>query len=209
MKKLLAFALGATVAALGVSADTGVSKMICIDSDASLMWKTVTASTMPVALDWPEGAAKAVVTVDGVTKATVTDTSVPSVDVAFDLPTDARAEKVVTLAVSYLDGSDAELSSQAVNLGLVAGTAPGAVIPMRDVGTTAWNKLKAGAGVLPIPEKATELTIDQAVATGWTSPGWFYWTGVTPVLHELRLTADGVDYENDVRGSGGMFLLVR
>ena len=76
--------------------------VVCLDPGASILWKTVTSSSMPVGLDWPAGADKAVVSVDGAVRQTVTDTSALSVDVSFDLPTAAAAERVVELTLRFL-----------------------------------------------------------------------------------------------------------
>jgi len=205
MKKLL-FCLA--VAALGAKAADNDTAIVCLAPEESLLWKTVTAPAMSVSLDWPGGAAKAAVRVDGVVMATVTDTNVKSADIEFEPPLDAKGEKVVTIAVAYSDSTENTLAESSVKLGLVLGANNAGAIPFRNPSESVWHKLKSDAGVLPIPADTTAFTIDSIAATGYAAPGWYYWTGAGGE-HALALTAGGVEYANTVIGTMGLTVTFR
>lgn len=123
MAKIFALqALAVTVFA-AVSAVFGsemtVSALIRQDPGPSLLWKTVMTPEVEVMLDWPAGATHAVLSVDGVARATVSDASVTSTNLSFALPSVPADEKVVTLSVSYLDAEETVVGSDEAQLGLV------------------------------------------------------------------------------------------
>lgn len=204
------------VAAFLVAACTGgfcsggeATAVVCLDPGASILWKTVTSSSMPVGLDWPAGADKAVVSVGGAVRQTVTDTSALSADVSFDLPTVAADERVVELTLRFLGPGGAEVASHTARIGLVAGTHNAESVVLRGWQSSAWSRLKADHGVLPIPEGTSSFMIDGTEATGYDSPGWFFWTGVGPMSHALALLSGGEEYGATVFGVGGLIFVLQ
>lgn len=184
---------------------------VCIDSESSLLWKTITSPSANVSLMWPKGAVKARVLMDGSVIAATADTGAVDLPLVFPLPADASGEKVVVLTAEYLDSSDAVVSSQSVSLGLVAGTQPGDAIPVVPQAVAkSWNVTRNPQAVLPVPEGAATISVD-AAATGVSAPGWFFWSGYAAGIHTLALAGDDIvgSAQIEYRPYGGFKILFR
>ncbi|MBQ3340725.1 MAG: hypothetical protein IJG84_02435 [Kiritimatiellae bacterium] len=181
------------------------------DPSASLLWKTVTAPSMEVMLDWPDGASRAVLSVDGEVRATVYDATVASTNISFALPSTPAGERMVTLSVSYLDGTDAVVGSDEAKLGLVCGTDGVSSIPVRVADSGAWHKAGAASAVLPVLDGATSLSIgDTTVPVSPTPPDWYWWRSIGASATPIALALEsGETCANTVRGIAGMSIVFR
>lgn len=200
-------AIAASGVVSAVSADTVVIRQ---NPSSSLLWKTVSSPEMEVMLDWPSGAASAVVSVDGVVKASVADAGIASVMVPFSLPSAPGDERIVTLAAQYLDSNGALLASGEASLALVCGTQSDAV-PVKMPGSPLWRKAAAKSAVLPVLDGASALSVGgESVLPPPEAPGWHWWRniGAAPAALALELT-DGTLYEASVRGVAGMSIVFR
>lgn len=200
-------------AATGLSAAAGgnsASALVRQHPSSSLLWKTVTSPRMDVMLDWPEGAVKAVVTVDGAVRATVTDPLVASAEISFDLPASEAEERMITLAAAYLDGEETVLDESEVMLALVRGVGSRAFRCRAEDGRE-WGKANAKSAVLPIPENAATLTVGgETVLDSPSAPGWYWWKRVPSVSTALALALDdGSVYENSVCGLTGFTIILK
>jgi len=180
----------------------------CLDVDASLHWKTVTSATMPVALDWPANAVKAVVT-GGSTPVTVTDTALRTANVPFALPTAESGEKIVTVAVTYYGAGNVELGTASAKLALVVGIRADEAVSVRnEAEPTAWNRTKLDKPVLPIPAGTTALTINGAAVTPDIPPrGWH--AQMLSGQAALALTVGETTYAVTVVGPSGLCTIFR
>ena len=181
------------------------------EPSASLLWKTVTAPSMEVMLDWPDGASRAVLSVDGEVRATVNDATVASTNISFALPSTPADERTVTLSVSYLDGTDAVVGSDEAKLGLVCGVDAVSSIPFRAADGGAWHKARAASAVLPVLEGATSLSIDgTTVLASPTPPDWYWWRSIGASATPIALALEsGETCANTVRGIAGMSIVFR
>ena len=206
MKYLLMNCMLLSAMSCAFAADN-VTALVTVDKNASCLWTTVTASQMPVALEWPTGATRAAVLVDGIEVVASETAGTPSVNVSFAHPAVANEEKVVTLSVRYLNG-ETLLSERAVRLGLVVGTVNDDLVSVQSESSRSFGKCRLAHVVLPIPAGTTELTMDGTPITDYTSAGWCDWR-VHSGPHVLRLTADGVVWERTIVGNIGILLIIR
>ena len=208
----LSIAVALTIAATCpfdvTASSTGMtcSTIIRQNPDASLLWKTVTTPDAEVMLDWPSGATHAVLSVDGVARVTVNDTTLASTNVSFTLPSIPVEEKTVTLSVSYLDGENAVVGSDEAKLGLVCGVNGTSMIPIRDADGRAWHRAGAPSAVLPVLEGTTSLKISgTTVLASPTAPDWYWWHPIGGSVTSLALALEsGETCANTVRGIVGM-----
>lgn len=209
---LIAVTLSAKAVCAAGSAEVSVTANITMDPSASLFWKTVTDTARTAALDWPEGAVRAVLTVVSSTGESRTielsDPTVTACALAFTAPASAADERTVDLSITYYGSGDAALRTDTATLGLVQGTGTETTIPVRTADSPKWRKLKSAA-VLPIPADATALTVDGDAVSPLDAPGWRYWDPELG-LHELTLSTDAGDLPATVeRLGGGLLLLFR
>ena len=129
MNKIACLLAAASVAAYAGSAEGGnsASAIVRQDPSSSLLWKTITSSPADVMLDWPKGAVKAVISVDGVVRATVTDPLAASAAVPFVFPASEAEERMVTVSAAYFDGEGTVLKESEVELALVCKADSGTV----------------------------------------------------------------------------------
>lgn len=213
MKKIFV-GVGAGLLAAGVAwADTVASSLVFrSDPASSLLWKTVTSSDVEMVLDWPGGATRAELSIvypDGHADVTpLDDPAAGSATVHFGLPADAASETVVRASVTYY-AAETPLKTDTASLGLVQGTGVAATVPFKSESSPLWARVK-GAAVLPIPEDAQALAIDNQALPALDAPGWYFWK---PELgeHTLALsTAEADPIVRTVNAVGvGMLLLFR
>ena len=175
------------------------------------MWKTIPSTSPTVAFDWPEGAATAVVSVDGETVATVTSPT-PTATLSLTLPASAADEKVVALSVAYLDSQGATVSTSEAKLGLVQGVDDAAVPFCADASKRAWRRHKGERAVLLIPSGSTSFTLDgnsPIASVASSAPCWYDWFRITSGEHALNLVMNDETYEATIRQSGGVIVIIR
>lgn len=189
-----------------------VNAVTYLNENASILWRTIKESTTKIALDWPNGAASAVLTVKvgsgDAQSFVITDTSATAYNARFTMPTQRAAREVVTLAISYRDSNEAEISSKSVKLGLVDGVGNGASIMTKTDGSTkAWRRFYAHE-VVQIPPDATSVTID-GEPVNCEIPGW-YDMEVSEGEHVLTLkTDDGTLSATVIKSLGGLMIIFK
>ena len=134
MKRILASALFAAIAAAARGDGVTTNVVTYLNENSSIIWRTITETPTRIALDWPKGSASAELAAKiGAGQAqtvTLTDTTTNCCYVAFVIPAEHKDRNVVELSISYRDAEDAEISSSSVRLGLVDGVGQGASIPV-------------------------------------------------------------------------------
>lgn len=180
MKRLLIRSLSMSIVAgmaMVVEAATSVPQAIWTRPAESLHWKTLLSELPVVALDWPVGAVRARLTVATVNRTiktvAITDTSLCVYALQLDVPTMVADERVYSLTLDYLDGSDAILETVTAEVGSVLGTNGTAArcVPVQEEAKP-WTRYDSSHVVLPIPEDATTLAVDGGPAMAVTGPGW-------------------------------------
>ena len=211
-KMLTALALFAPAcAAFAEAASVSVSAVTYLREDASILWRTIGSSAPKIALDWPAGAASAVLTTkigDGAAQtATLDDTSAKYCTLVFETPQSVAAREIVTLSISYLDGKDAEISSQTVKLGLVDGVGNGASVatPLSSGGD--WARFEKHR-VVQIPPDATGVELD-GVAVDCDIPGWYDLVAAAGAHTLACQTAGGTSSATVVKVGGGFVIFVK
>lgn len=212
MRKLLlmAGAMVAFVQAFGASA-TSATSVVWTKPDESLQWKTVMSASAPVALDWPEGAVAALLTIEAdgavVVQTNITDTTArEALVIPPTLPAEYAEERVLSLSVVYRDSGDAEITSASARLGWVTGVAGSGTRVIPAASGKEWTKV-AKYAVLPIPEDTTAFSVDSA-SQEYDAPGWWEWRRIASGDHALALTAGGEDFLATLTGGGGGFTII-
>ena len=158
-------------------AATSESIPVWVDVGDSLQWKTVMTDRPSVALDWPDGAVKAVLTVtsgrETVSYDTITDTSLDSYVLKLTSPASYSDERVYSLTLEYRDSSDETLSVKSAEIGAVCGVNGAATrcVPKKSESRD-WLRYKSSHAVIPIPEGASTLTVDDDDPEAVNGPGW-------------------------------------
>jgi len=213
--RLLVASVFGTVASAGIGASlTSQSCAVVGNASSSLVWKTVFESTSDLALMWPAGAtsARLTVSVGGAIRSTetITDTTLAAWPfVVPALPETAADECVYDLTLEYLDAQSAVVKTQAASLGLVRGTDGRTARFVRDGKSSAkWPRLKSGTAVLPIPDGATTLAVDDGTPVSVDAPGWHYLKASG--VHELVLLVGADAWAASVEmGIKGLSVIVR
>ncbi len=202
----------AGVCAAQGTATATVSTVFCADPANSLLWKTVTADNPSVALEWPGGAMRAVLTVAMSSSSknyVISDTSLRSYALELSRPTDAQGERVVNLTLEYFNGATS-LASVTARLGLVMGTTSGEQVPF--VASTASRRwtLAYSPVVLPVPADTTSLSVDSSVVpvADYDVPGWYAWRASAGNYTFVRGSASGDDAVT-LRICGGTTVIFR
>lgn len=210
-KRLFAGALAAALATAANAQSVTVNAVTYLDENSSVIWRTIKSSQSQIALDWPSGAASAVLTTKigsaAAQSAVINDTSATSINVVFTMPTQHADREVVTLSISYRDSSDAELKSKTVRLGLVDSIGNGASIATTlDGSTSQWRRYETHE-VVQIPPDATGVELD-GVAVDCDIPGWFDLAASGE--HVLAVETAGGTESATVRKMGkGLFIIVK
>ncbi len=199
MRKLLLVAgvMSAFAQAFGASA-TSVTSVVWTKPEESLQWKTIMSTSAPIALNWPDGAASARLTVSwhGTTlgTSTVSDTSAKTATLPLGaFPAVLEDERIVDVSIEYLGGSENVLDSASVRLGYVTGIGSSPTRLVTDANGKPWDCVDKSA-VLQIPEDATALTVDGVTQNIGTPPGWWEWSGIASGSHDLELDTASGDY---------------
>lgn len=106
MKHLALLASVALFASANAQSVT-VNAVTYLDENASIIWRTIKTTPSKIAIDWPSGAASAVLTTkigsNAAQSAVIDDTSLTSINVVFSMPVAHAEREVVTLSISYRD----------------------------------------------------------------------------------------------------------
>lgn len=207
-RKIILAVAASLLTVVSASGADPVCSRTCLDTVSSLHWKTVTSSSMPVALDWPAGAVKAVVT-GGAAAVQTEDVSARTVDVAFAIPSAADEEKIVELAVVYYGENDTVLGTSSAKLALVTGTVPGEAVVVKDPSAAVWGRSPSSKTVLPVPAGTVSLSVDGvAVTPDIAARGW-HMADISAEGTFLSLTVGEADpVEVTVASARGMIILV-
>ena len=207
MKKIVAvISLVVAVCAFGGSGDTA-SAIVRQNPRLSLLWKTVASPQSKIMLDWPRGAVRLEVSVDGVVETNVTDVALSCVTLSVDLPDSPADERIVTLVAEYFDAGGNSLRKDEAELALVCGVG-GTPVSCRSSGNFAWHRAGAKSAVLPLPDDASALSVNgETVQDLPAAPGWYWLNPIPSCPTELALALeDGTGYENSVRGLAGLMI---
>jgi hypothetical protein len=207
MKKIVAvISLVVAACAFGRSGDTA-SAIVRQNPQLSLLWKTVASPQPEIMLDWPRGAARVEVSVDGVVETNVTDVALSCVTLSVDLPDSPADERIVMLAAEYFDADGNTLRKDEAELALVCGVG-GTPVFCRSSGNFAWHRAGAKSAVLPLPDDAVALSVNgETVQNLPAAPGWYWLNPIPSSPAELSLALeDGTGYENSVRGLAGLMI---
>ena len=194
------------VCAFGRSGDTA-SAIVRQNPRLSLLWKTVASPQSKIMLDWPRGAVRLEVSVDGVVETNVTDVALSCVTLSVDLPDSPADERIVTLVAEYFDAGGNSLRKDEAELALVCGVG-GTPVSCRSSGNFAWHRAGAKSAVLPLPDDASALSVNgETVQDLPAAPGWYWLNPIPSSPAELALALeDGTGYENSVRGLAGLMI---
>ena len=128
--------------------------------ETSSFWNTATNSTMTLPIDYPNGATKATLTVNGVGYNRVyPDIAAPQDSIEIDLPVpdSPKTENVYELTLTFNNGAP----SRTAKLGLIQGLDSGAKGSTRCIAPAqgkVWSTA-TGRAVLPIPYGTTSFTV--------------------------------------------------
>ena len=201
--------------AIGAEA-TSPSAVIWANPSGSLLWRTVRETPVKVSIDWPQDAAKAVLTASiggkELVRAVLTDRSVKVKSLAFAFPHAEGEESVIDLSLTFFDSSDVSLSgsSRAASVGLVRGVGRESFRLVPDGEQNGkWRKVK-GSAVVPVYRDTSYVSFDGVRLSLPGTPGWTYLADVSPALHSLVLASgDGSVIAAPIVGTGGSIVIVR
>ena len=178
--------------------------------ETSSFWNTATNSTMTLPIDYPSGATKATLTVNGVGYNRVyPNLTADSIEIDLPVPDSPKTENVYELTLAFDNGAP----SRTAKLGLIQGLDSGAKGSTRCIAPAegkVWSKATDRA-VLPIPYGTTSFTIN-GVEHDTGLDGAQGWYALSPIERGETITlsclADGVSYAASILGGGNGFLLI-
>ena len=178
--------------------------------ETSSFWNTATSSTMTLPIDYPSGATKATLTVNGVGYNRVyPDLTADSIEIDLPVPDSPKTENVYELTLAFDNGAP----SRTAKLGLIQGLDSGAKGSTRCIAPAegkVWSKATDRA-VLPIPYGTTSFTVNGVEHdTGLDgAQGWYALSPIKPgAVISLACLADGVSYAASILGGGNGFMLI-
>ena len=178
--------------------------------ETSSFWNTATSSTMTLPIDYPSGATKATLTVNGVGYNRVyPDLTADSIEIDLPVPDSPKTENVYELTLAFDNGAP----SRTAKLGLIQGLDSGAKGSTRCIAPAegkVWSKATDRA-VLPIPYGTTSFTVNGVEHdTGLDgAQGWYALSPIKPgAVISLSCLADGVSYAASILGGGNGFMLI-
>lgn len=180
--------------------------------ETSSFWNTATNSTMTLPIDYPNGATKATLTVNGVGYNRVySDLTGDSIEIDLPVPDSPKTENVYELTLAFDNG----VASRTAKLGLIQGLDSGAKGSTRCIAPSVgrvWSKA-TGRAVLPIPYGTTSFTVN-GVEHDTGLDGAQGWYALSPIESGETITlsclADGVSYAASILGGrNGMFLIIK
>ena len=186
------------------------STFVFLRPETSSFWNTATNSTMTLPIDYPSGATKATLTVNGVGYTRVyPDLTSDSIEIDLPTPDSPKAENVYELSLAFDNGAP----SRTAKLGLIKGLDSGAKGSTRCIAPAegkVWGKATDRA-VLPIPYGTTSFTIN-GVEHDTGLGGAQGWYALSPIERGETITlsclADGVSYAASILGGGNGFMLI-
>jgi len=178
--------------------------------ETSSFWNTATNSTMTLPIDYPSGATKATLTVNGVGYNRVyPDLTADSIEIDLPTPDSPKTENVYELTLAFDNGAP----SRTAKLGLIQGLDSGGKGSTRCIAPAegkVWSKATDRA-VLPIPYGTTSFTIN-GVEHDTGLDGAQGWYALSPIERGETITlsclADGVSYAASILGGGNGFMLI-
>ena len=178
--------------------------------ETSSFWNTATNSTMTLPIDYPSGATKATLTVNGVGYTRVyPNLTADSIEIDLPVPDSPKAENVYELSLTFDNGAP----SRTAKLGLIKGLDSGAKGSTRCIAPAqgkVWSTATDRA-VLPIPYGTTSFTVNGVEHdTGLGgAQGWYALSPIAPgATITLSCLADGVSYAASVMGGGDGFFMI-
>ena len=178
--------------------------------ETSSFWNTATSSTMTLPIDYPSGATKATLTVNGVGYNRVyPDLTADSIEIDLPVPDSPKTENVYELTLAFDNGAP----SRTAKLGLIQGLDSGAKGSTRCIAPAegkVWRTATDRA-VLPIPYGTTSFTVNGVEHdTGLDgAQGWYALSPIKPgAVISLSCLADGVSYAASILGGGNGFMLI-
>ena len=178
--------------------------------ETSSFWNTATNSTMTLPIDYPSGATKATLTVNGVGYTRVyPNLTADSIEIDLPVPDSPKTENVYELSLSFDNGAP----SRTAKLGLIKGLDSGAKGSTRCIAPAqgkVWSTATDRA-VLPIPYGTTSFTVNGVEHdTGLGgAQGWYALSPIAPgATITLSCLADGVSYAASILGGGNGFMLI-
>ena len=178
--------------------------------ETSSFWNTATNSTMTLPIDYPSGATKATLTVNGVGYNRVyPNLTADSIEIDLPVPDSPKAENVYELSLTFDNGAP----SRTAKLGLIQGLDSGAKGSTRCIAPAegrVWSKATDRA-VLPIPYGTTSFTVNGVEHdTGLDgAQGWYALSPIAPGASiSLTCLANGVSYAASILGGGNGFMLI-
>ena len=178
--------------------------------ETSSFWNTATNSTMTLPIDYPNGATKATLTVNGVGYNRVyPDLTGDSIEIDLPVPDSPKTENVYELTLAFDNGA----APRTAKLGLIKGLDSGAKGSTRCIAPAqgkVWSTATDRA-VLPIPYGTTSFTVNGVEHdTGLDgAQGWYALSPIAPSeTITLSCLANGVSYFASILGGGNGFMLI-
>ena len=183
---------------------------IFLRPETSSFWNTATNSTMTLPIDYPSGATKATLTVNGVGYNRVyANLTGDSIEIDLPVPDSPKTENVYELSLTFDNGAP----SRTAKLGLIKGLDSGAKGSTRCIAPAqgkVWSTATDRA-VLPIPYGTTSFTVN-GVEHDTGLGGAQGWYALSPIERGETITlsclADGVSYAASILGGGNGFMLI-
>ena len=190
---------------------------IFLRPETSSFWNTATNSTMTLPIDYPAGATKATLTVNGVDYRKIyPDLTASSIEIDLPAPDSPKTENVYELSLTFDNGA----TPRTAKLGLIQGLDTGAKGSTRCIAPASgkvWETAKQRA-VLPIPYGTETFSVKLndgewlEVDPGLNgAQGWYALSPITKGDSiSLSYLADGVSYFASFLGGGdGFFVIVK
>ena len=178
--------------------------------ETSSFWNTATNSTMTLPIDYPSGATKATLTVNGIDYNRVySNLTADSIEIDLPVPDSPKTENVYELSLTFDNGAP----SRTAKLGLIKGLDSGAKGSTRCIAPAegrVWSRASSRA-VLPIPYGTRSFTVNGVEHdTGLDgAQGWYALSPIAPGASiSLSCLADGVSYVASIMGGGDGFFLI-
>lgn len=191
----LAIATTAICPSFAASSSSAPS-VVWLNPAASLMWKTVVETPIPVSVDWPDDAQSARITASAGSRTladqVISDKSVLLCRLPVSFPKSESDECILTLNIDFMDGSGDVLPahSRSANVALVRGVSGNSFrcIPAGS-SARAWKSAgNDGNAVVPVPRGTTALSLDGISQEIGTPPGWFWLSNLAVGSHTLAKT---------------------
>ena len=212
MARKVAALAGAAVLTVSAPAAKLLSEptFVFLRPETSSFWNTATNSTMTLPIDYPSGATKATLTVNGVGYTRVySDLTGDSIEIDLPVPDSPKTENVYELSLTFDNGA----TPRTAKLGLIKGLDSGAKGSTRCIAPEqgkVWNTATDRA-VLPIPYGTTSFTVN-GVEHDTGLDGAQGWYALSPIGKGEAITlsclANGVSYFASILGGGNGFLLI-